>query len=46
MLTFRAPPAVGTALDTAAAADPDKPSRSELLRRVVTGWLKTSGYLR
>lgn len=35
-----------TALDAAAAAEPDKPSRSELIRRIVTGWLKTKGMLR
>lgn len=34
------------ALDEAAAADPDKPSRSELIRRIVTDWLKAKGMLR
>lgn len=33
------------ALDAAAAAEPDKPSRSELIRRIVTDWLKAKGML-
>lgn len=40
------PPEMTAALDAAAAAEPDKPSRSELIRRIVTEWLKAKGMLR
>lgn len=33
------------ALDTAASVEPDQPSRSELIRRIVTEWLKAKGML-
>lgn len=37
-------PDLTAALDAAAAADPDKPSRSELIRRIVVEWLKAKGF--
>lgn len=45
MVTARMPPDVISALDAAAAAGPDKPTRSELIRRVMVEWLKAKGYL-
>ncbi|HMO28595.1 MAG TPA: ribbon-helix-helix protein, CopG family [Enterovirga sp.] len=39
------PPEMTAALDAAAAAEDDKPSRSELIRRIVTEWLKAKGML-
>lgn len=33
------------ALDAAADAEPDEPSRSEMVRRIVTGWLQGRGLL-
>jgi hypothetical protein len=33
------------ALDAAAASEPDRPSRSELMRRIVAEWLETRGHL-
>lgn len=32
-------------IDAAASAEPDKPSRSELIRRIVMEWLKAKGML-
>jgi hypothetical protein len=46
MLTFRAPPETIAALDAAASADAEAPSRSELVRRIVADWLRSHGYLR
>ena len=45
MIGFRGGEELAAALDVAAASDPDKPSRSELIRRIVTEWLKAKGYL-
>ena len=41
----RMPAQVTAALDAAAAADERKISRSELIRQIVTEWLKGKGYL-
>ena len=38
-IAVRLPVEAEGALDAAAAAEPDRPSRSELIRRIVTGWL-------
>lgn len=46
LVATRMPPEMTAALDAAAAAEPDKPSRSELIRRIVTEWLKAKGMLR
>lgn len=45
MIGFRGGTELAAALDAAAAADPDKPTRSELIRRIVVEWLKAKGYL-
>ena len=45
MIGFRAPPNLRAAIETAATAEDDKPSRSELIRRIVSGWLREHGYL-
>jgi hypothetical protein len=34
-----------TAIETAATVEEDKPSRSEMIRRIVTDWLRQRGYL-
>lgn len=41
----RFPDEIARGLDAAAAAEPDKPSRSELIRQIVTEWLKAKGML-
>lgn len=41
----RMPSEITAALDTAAASDPDKPSRSELIRRIVVEWLQAKGFI-
>ncbi len=46
MIGFRSAADLTAALDAAAAADSDKPSRSELMRRIVLEWLKGRGYLK
>lgn len=46
MVTARMPLKVSAALDAAAHAEPDTPSRSELIRRIVVEWLQAKGYLR
>lgn len=43
MLTFRAPPEIVEALEEAARRQPDSPNRSEMIRRIVTEWLKEEG---
>lgn len=45
MLTFRAPPEIVEALEEAARRQPDSPNRSEMIRRIVTEWLKREGQL-
>jgi len=45
MIGFRGGEELTAALDTAAANDPGKPSRSELIRRIVVEWLQARGYL-
>ena len=45
MLTFRAPRSIGSAIDVAAAAEADQPSRSEMIRRIVTAWPRARGML-
>ena len=44
-LSFRSPPAVTRALERAAAAEEDRPSRSEMIRRIVMDWLREKGHL-
>lgn len=44
-IALRLDPNAEAALDVAAAAEPDQPSRSELIRRIVSEWLKTKGLL-
>ncbi|MGJ3264662.1 MAG: hypothetical protein ACFE0R_15650 [Salinarimonas sp.] len=44
-LSFRSPPAVTRALGRAAKAVTDAPSRSEMIRRIVTQWLEERGHL-
>jgi metal-responsive CopG/Arc/MetJ family transcriptional regulator len=46
MVGFRAPPDLTKALDKASAAQEDQPSRSEMIRRIVTEHLKAKGYLK
>jgi hypothetical protein len=46
MIGFRAPPEFAEAVDASAASQKDKPSRSEMLRRIVTDYLKAKGYLK
>ncbi len=41
----RFPAEVSVALDAAAAAEAEKASRSELIRRIVVEWLKGRGFL-
>ncbi|MFN3687351.1 ribbon-helix-helix protein, CopG family [Salinarimonas sp.] len=43
MLTFRAPPEIVAALEEAARRAPDRPNRSEMIRRIVTEWLEGEG---
>lgn len=45
MIGLRAAPELTSALDAAAAAEKDTPSRSEMIRRIVTKWLRGKGYL-
>lgn len=45
LLRFRADRETITGIDAFAAAEPDQPSRSEALRRIVADWLKERGYL-
>lgn len=46
MIGLRAPPDFTKALDKASAQESDRPSRSEMIRRIVTDWLKAKGYLK
>ncbi len=46
MWTFRAPPELAAAVERAARSEGDNPSRSEMIRRIVTGWLRERGHLR
>lgn len=46
MVGFRAPTELTSALDRAAEAEGDGPSRSEMIRRIVTSWLTKRGYLK
>lgn len=45
MIGLRVPSDFTAALDAAAAAQKDAPSRSELIRRIVTDWLKRREFL-
>ena len=45
MLSFRSPPEITAAIEAAAAANPDTPTRSEMIRRIVVEWLRERGYL-
>ncbi|MFN3686748.1 ribbon-helix-helix protein, CopG family [Salinarimonas sp.] len=44
-LSFRSPPEVTEAIERAAKAQTDTPSRSEMIRRIVTEWLRERGHL-
>jgi hypothetical protein len=46
MIGLRAPLEFTKALDRASAREDDQPSRSEMIRRIVTEWLKAKGYLK
>ena len=46
MIGFRADPELMAALDEAAEVEGDKPGRSELLRRIVSDWLRMRGHLK
>jgi len=45
MVGFRAPPELTAAIDAAAEAAKDNPSRAEMIRRIVTAWLQRRGHL-
>ena len=45
MVGFRAPAEMMAAINAAMAAEPHGRSRSELIRNVVTAWLRERGYL-
>jgi hypothetical protein len=45
MLGFRADAELTAAIDAAAAAEPDRPSRAEMIRRAITAWLRENGYI-
>ncbi len=45
MLSFRSPPDITAAIDAAAAKAEGGPSRSEMIRRIVTDWLSERGFL-
>lgn len=45
MLTFRSPPDLTAAIEAAAGDADGLPSRSEMIRRIVTDWLQKRGYL-
>ena len=45
MVALRMPPEVVTAIQAAAEADAEHPSRSELIRRIVIAWLRERGHL-
>jgi hypothetical protein len=42
----RLTPDAMAALDAASAAEPGTPSRSELIRRIVTEWLRAKGMMK
>ena len=42
----RFPDEVTAAVDAAARAQQDEPNRSEMIRRIVTAWLRENGFLR
>lgn len=44
-VTARMPQDMIRAIEKAAAAEDDKPSRSEMIRRIVGDWLRQHGYL-
>ena len=46
MIGLRAPPEFVKAIDAALADQEDRPSRSEMIRRIVTEHLKAKGYLK
>ncbi|WP_372425512.1 ribbon-helix-helix protein, CopG family [Salinarimonas chemoclinalis] len=41
----RFPDEVTAAVDAAARAQEDEPNRSEMIRRIVTAWLRENGFL-
>lgn len=46
MIGLRMPPELTAAVDKAAKKHPDKPSRSEMLRRIARDWLTERGFLK
>ncbi|WP_110375626.1 ribbon-helix-helix protein, CopG family [Chelatococcus asaccharovorans] len=45
MIGLRSSPDFTAAIDKAAAAESDNPSRSEMIRRIVAEWLRQKGFL-
>lgn len=45
MVGFRAGDEIIGALDAAARAEPDEPSRLEMIRRIVTAYLRERGFM-
>jgi hypothetical protein len=45
MVGFRAPSEIRMGIDKAVAEGSESTSRSEMIRRIVTGWLRERGYL-
>lgn len=45
LVGFRAPPELTEAIDAYAAQEPDKPARSEAIRRIVRDWLVQRGFI-
>lgn len=45
MVGFRAGDEITSALDAAARAEPDEPSRSEMIRRIVSAYLRERGFM-
>jgi hypothetical protein len=45
MVGFRAEKHLIAAIEAAAAAQADRPSKAEMIRRIVVGWLREHGYM-
>jgi hypothetical protein len=45
MVGFRAEKHLIAAIEAAAAAQADRPSKAEMIRRIVVGWLREHGYV-
>ncbi|MBX3537684.1 MAG: ribbon-helix-helix protein, CopG family [Chelatococcus sp.] len=44
MSAIRLSPELRAAIDKACSAEADNPSRSEMIRRIVSDWLQKNGY--